>query len=113
MDYFDFHYIFAALKENRSQCLKSRMHDENAKCTLCTRDTTNYLTSETDTTRRGAWFKMESGELTIILIYVGEFGSRVVREIKCTYLCLFAINSILNNISLPQKQQFSRRKTIM
>ena len=36
--------------------------------TLCTRDTTNYLTSETDTTRRGAWRKMESGELTIILI---------------------------------------------
>ena len=37
-------------------------------CTLCTRDTINYLTSETDTTRRGAWFKMESGELTVILI---------------------------------------------
>ena len=36
--------------------------------TLCTRDTINYLTSETDTTRRGAWRKMESGELTIILI---------------------------------------------
>ena len=36
--------------------------------TLCTRDTINYLTSETDTTRRGVWFKMESGELTIILI---------------------------------------------
>ena len=36
--------------------------------TLCTRDTINYLTSETDTTRRGAWQKMESGELTIILI---------------------------------------------
>ena len=36
--------------------------------TLCTRDTINYLTSETDTTRRGAWLKMESGELTIILI---------------------------------------------
>ena len=76
--------------------------------TLCTRDTINYLTSETDTTRRGAWFKMESGELTIILILQafmrGQFGSRVGREIKCTYLCLFAINSILNNISLPQKQ---------
>ena len=44
----------------------------NGKCipfiTLCTRDTINYLTSETDTTRRGAWRKMESGELTIILI---------------------------------------------
>ena len=36
--------------------------------TLCTRDTINYLTSESDTTRRGAWRKMESGELTIILI---------------------------------------------
>ena len=36
--------------------------------TLCTCDTINYLKSETDTTRRGAWFKMESGELTIILI---------------------------------------------
>ena len=36
--------------------------------TLCTRDTINYLTSETDTTRRGAWRKMESGELMIILI---------------------------------------------
>ena len=36
--------------------------------TLCTRDTINYLTSETDTTRRAAWRKMESGELTIILI---------------------------------------------
>ena len=36
--------------------------------TLCTRDAINYLTSETDTTRRGAWRKMESGELTIILI---------------------------------------------
>ena len=36
--------------------------------TLCTRDTINNLTSETDTTRRGAWRKMESGELTIILI---------------------------------------------
>ena len=38
------------------------------KYTLCTRDTINYLTSETDTTRRGACQKMESGELTIILI---------------------------------------------
>ena len=36
--------------------------------TLCTRDTINYLTSETDTNRHGAWRKMESGELTIILI---------------------------------------------
>ena len=36
--------------------------------TLCTRDTINYLTSENDTTRRGVWRKMESGELTIILI---------------------------------------------
>ena len=36
--------------------------------TLYTRDTINYLTSETDTTRRGAWLKMESGELTIVLI---------------------------------------------
>ena len=35
--------------------------------TLCTRDTINYLMSETDTTRRGGWRKMESGELTIIL----------------------------------------------
>ena len=40
----------------------------NCCFTLCTRDTINYLTSETDTTRRGAWRKMESGELTIILI---------------------------------------------
>ena len=37
-------------------------------------------------------------------IYAGEFGSRVCREIKCTNLCLFAINSLLNNISVPQKQ---------
>ena len=52
--------------------------------TLCTRDTINYLTSETDTTRRGTWQKMESGELTIILILQafngGEFGSELAEK---------------------------------
>ena len=43
--------------------------------TLCTRDTINYLTSETDTTRRGAWQKMESGELIILILQAFMRGS--------------------------------------
>ena len=43
--------------------------------TLYTRDTINYLTSETDTTRCGAWRKMEAGELIILILQAFMRGS--------------------------------------
>ena len=67
-------------------------HEKTNNFTLCTRDTINYLTSETDTTRRGAWRKMESGELTIILILQAFMRGSLDQELaerNIVYIPLF------------------------